>query len=152
MKINFARHKYDTDRTQHRSRTFSRRFNSHKMYLLSLFGLFTDRNDRFSGPSLPKRCSRLSSPHRSWRLGKFAETSSRRNDCQTALIASYKRCVSEGFPATSVSSPLGGGGGGVGVVEGSLGRSKPRGPLNRDPVSDKICLFFHLFKTRDHIS
>ena len=34
----------------HKSTSFSRLFHSHKMHLLALLGLFTDRNDRFSYP------------------------------------------------------------------------------------------------------
>ena len=37
-------------RINHKTRKFSRHFHSHKMQLLVLLGIFTDRNDRFPHP------------------------------------------------------------------------------------------------------
>ena len=79
------------------------------------------------------------------------ETSLRSNDWKTALIASYKRCVSEGSPATSVSSPPTPRGGALGH-SGEVWVEASRGGLQTlTQFKTKVVYFSSFFKTREHI-
>ena len=49
---------------------FSRRFDSHKMHLLALLGLFTDRNDSFHYPFIYFKTSEIPTLSYIWSLKK----------------------------------------------------------------------------------